>query len=360
MSSVRCPGPLRETGQVTDPFGQCERGPLQARILLGRGSNGTRLESADLRSETLSNVLSQFRRLTGNLDGDKLQEIAVALLGPSAFSVGVVAGIGADLLSIAAGLAKLCTTLVLADLYDLGTSRETTVGHYTPFGAPRHALAKLAVEFFGVLLREAADERDALIREVREAMRSPGDFFEGLAEDVVEGYQRDWKQFQASLNTPTLEGRYRAGVIFGRTLVDFSALVAGGMGAAKLAAKAPRLLKVAKSAKVKLRRGLSKPPSIQNPTVLKDYVVRSGGRSGPGLKTMTGPPHSAFRTTGGHVVVTNDKGQVVLDISRGGVGGKPRVKTMLPNKGWAKDPQGHPLKSYPTPEQFKLLDIFGL
>ncbi|MBN1344625.1 MAG: RHS repeat protein [Phycisphaerae bacterium] len=57
-------------------------------------------------------------------------------------------------------------------------------------------------------------------------------------------------------------------------------------------------------------------------------VVLSGGRSGQLVKTLTGPPSSAVRGGPGRVFVTNERGQVILDIT------KTRVKPVIPGQGF--------------------------
>jgi RHS repeat-associated protein len=78
------------------------------------------------------------------------------------------------------------------------------------------------------------------------------------------------------------------------------------------------------------------------PQVLRDVVLR-GGRGGENVKDLVGPPNSVVRGGGERAFVTNDKGQVVLDITRG------RVKPVKPGEGFGP-------KRPPTPDELRLLD----
>lgn len=72
------------------------------------------------------------------------------------------------------------------------------------------------------------------------------------------------------------------------------------------------------------------------------YVVLFGGRSGQLVKNLTGPPSSAVRGGPGRVFVTNERGQVILDIT------ESRVKPVVPGRGFGP-------KRAPTIEELNLL-----
>jgi hypothetical protein len=61
---------------------------------------------------------------------------------------------------------------------------------------------------------------------------------------------------------------------------------------------------------------------------LRPDVVLSGGRSGELVKTLIGPPNSVVRGGGARALVTNEQGQVVLDITA------ERVKPVIPGHGF--------------------------
>ncbi len=78
-----------------------------------------------------------------------------------------------------------------------------------------------------------------------------------------------------------------------------------------------------------------------------DLPALSGGRSGSQVKNLTGPPNSLIKGSKGRVYVTDDKGQVILDIT------KDRVKPVTPGQGFGP-------KRPPTPEELDFIDkLFG-
>ena len=77
------------------------------------------------------------------------------------------------------------------------------------------------------------------------------------------------------------------------------------------------------------------------PTIRADVKV-SGGRSGQNVKNTTGPPNSVIRGSDGRVYQTNDKGQIINDITR------DRVKPV--NRG-----QGFGDKRPPTEQELNWL-----
>ena len=76
--------------------------------------------------------------------------------------------------------------------------------------------------------------------------------------------------------------------------------------------------------------------------VLRDVILR-GGRGGQNVKNLVGPPNSVVRGGGERAFVTNDKGQVVLDITR------DRVKPVTPGEGFGP-------KRPPSPDELQLLE----
>ncbi len=79
------------------------------------------------------------------------------------------------------------------------------------------------------------------------------------------------------------------------------------------------------------------------PVTVRPDVFRSAGRSGSGAKHLTAPANSAVRGGGQRTFVTNDQGQVVLDITRS------RVKPVIPGQGFGP-------KRAPTEGELRLLD----
>jgi len=78
------------------------------------------------------------------------------------------------------------------------------------------------------------------------------------------------------------------------------------------------------------------------PTPRPDLPALSGGRSGTLVKTLKGPPNSAIKGAEGRVYVTNDRGEVIFDIT------KERVKPVYPGRGFGP-------KRPPTPQELDLI-----
>jgi hypothetical protein len=202
-------------------------------------------------------IKSALRDLRWAANGEVSRSIVAGLLGPQCFSVGVIAGIGADILESVEALLKLVEKLILADLYDLDAGKFHWSQYVSSTFAPRLLTAKIATRYFGPELRMAAEERDALFKELSHAFENPKATFEGLADKIIEGYQKDWQDFKAHQRAGTLEGQFRAGMIFGKLLMVILGLLTGVYGAAKVGAKVvtqlPRLAEYAKA--LRLKRG---------------------------------------------------------------------------------------------------------
>jgi hypothetical protein len=254
MVASRRPGPIGLTGEAEDlDDGTSIRGLSPTPGPLGIGATSPDRVQNDSRYR--DSVEWAFQRLRAAADSEALQRTAVGLLGPQCFSVGVIAGIGADILNSAVDLLKLVGKFVLADLHDIESGQIHWSRYFEPTIAPRLIIAKLANKFFGSELRRAAEERDALVKEMSAAFQDPKATFEGLKDNVIAGYQKDWQDYKAHMSAGTLEGRYRAGMIFGKLLMVILGVLTGVYGAAKLGAKAasqlPRLAEIAKKFKFK-------------------------------------------------------------------------------------------------------------
>jgi len=255
MAGSRKPGPLGQSGEADHPNdGTLTRGlsPRPAPIGIDIAIAPSAPFSAFADTSSLGRLLQRLRTLG---TGEELQAIAVGILGPQCFSAGIVAGMGVDSFNSAKELIKLGTIFVLADLHDLQTGDLTWWRYADPLTAPRLLSAKLSGFFFHGELREAALERDAIVRELSQVLQNPKALFEALADQVADGYKKDWREFDAHLNARTLEGQFRAGMIFGQLLVEILSLLTGVAGLAKtgvkVATKLPRLLKYAGSVKIK-------------------------------------------------------------------------------------------------------------
>jgi len=74
-----------------------------------------------------------------------------------------------------------------------------------------------------------------------------------------------------------------------------------------------------------------------------DVSPQGGGRGGEDVKNLTGPPNSAIPGFGGRIYITNDRGQVVLDVTQ------DRAKVVVPGSGYRG-------KRSPTPTELDLLN----
>ncbi len=84
------------------------------------------------------------------------------------------------------------------------------------------------------------------------------------------------------------------------------------------------------------------PAPAPGPKPRPDLPALSGGRSGSGVKHLTGPPNSAIKGSAGRVYVTDGKGNVILDIT------KDRVKPVIPGVGFGP-------KRLPTTAELELI-----
>ena len=84
--------------------------------------------------------------------------------------------------------------------------------------------------------------------------------------------------------------------------------------------------------------------STGKPQINHDFVMPSAGRGGPKLKHLIGPPNSVVKSIGpGRIFITNEKGQVIFDITA------KRVKPVIPGVG-----EGEKRLTL-TPEELELL-----
>jgi hypothetical protein len=213
-----------------------------------------------------------------------LQKITHILFGGVCFNAGVIVGIGKQIISDAVDMIKLSWTLLLADLHDIyNKSKFRKLTMLGPNELPRLLVAEAAGLLFPDKLREAAEERNALINEITEALKHPLDLAVGIAKDVWEGLQRDWQEYSNHMQAGTLEGEFKAGMIFGKVLVA----VIGCIYAAAKLAKLPRLFKLA--------RGFMKKPDIPDMNKLSD--MDGGGQDVGGATppdpTRPRPPRKA-------------------------------------------------------------------
>ena len=215
---------------------------------------------------------SLVARLENVADFDQLEELIKRILGPQSFALGVVYGAGEAFIVSLADLFGLIKTFVLADLYD-ATRRNPYSSMWQPGGVVRYLTAQALNEYFGEKLHEAARERDALIAEMKAIFESPGQFFDKLGEE----YSKKFQRFVALSADSTLESQFQAGRIFGEILLEVVGLLAGGAAVVKGISKIPRLAKLGR-----LLKGKIKP--------------RTKGAIGGEATVSGGPPSSAPRS----------------------------------------------------------------
>jgi hypothetical protein len=270
------PGTI-DIGRVVELAGQISR-PQHLRVssLLGRQT-----------SDELDYIRRLLRQFLETTDAFNLRDIVVQWFGYQCFSVGVIVGIGEAVIDTVEGLLSLVKTLVLAELHDIRTKGPDWSTLFNPVTLMREIslvpLAEVVGIFFEEELRKAAEERDALIKELLEVIQNPEQFFDSIIDD----YKKDWEDLNKYMSDGTPEGKFRAGMIFGKLLFDVLSLITGAVGAAKaaakIAAKLPRLLKLSRSfARSMLKPGVT-PRGIRS--------GRVGGRSGTAPKQLPpGPP----------------------------------------------------------------------
>ena len=188
---------------------------------------------------------------------EQLKVIAGVLLGGQSFSAGVCYGIVKNPVVAVAGVLDLAKTLVLADLYDrifggpswrsLGGSPVVTAAQV----ALRVAVAKGLLS--GEKLRQAFDARQALVEEMGNILANPLEFLAELPGKMADEYKEKWREFNDNYAKKDPGSQFKAGEIFGDLLMEIGLAIAGlgtGVGAAaRLASKAPRLLRLAEAFK---------------------------------------------------------------------------------------------------------------
>ena len=289
MAGAKKPGPIREYGGGDSPWvgaGVSLDRPSVRPDFVARGGFepetdslwGIRLPWNQPGRPFFSDAGQLLDDLVGRLehvaDFDQLEELIKRILGPQCFALGVVYGAGEAFIVSIADLSGLVKTFVLADLYD-ATQRNPSSVMWQPGGIIRYLTAWALNEYFGDALHEAARERDALIAEVKAIFEAPGVFFEKLGEE----YSEKFKRFTAFSADSSLESQFQAGRIFGEVLLDIVGLIAGGAAVVKGLSKIPRLARLGRLLKGKLKVRIKAP--------IAGEATVSGG-----------PPSSAPRSAG--------------------------------------------------------------
>ena len=187
---------------------------------------------------SLNDAIASFRR---SESWAKLQPIVFQVVGHQSFGLGVVYGIGENVIGSVVELGQLAKTFLLADLYDRAHQSSLSAA-FGPFAAIQRLMAEVAMRTFGSELEAARIERDELIAEVRHAITNLGE----VAGAIKDSYVAKWNRFETLSSQRTLSSQFEAGRIFGEVLLEVVSLIAGGAAIARTAAKLPRLARLAR------------------------------------------------------------------------------------------------------------------
>ena len=212
-------------------------GPAQISPAAGSADSGLVGIAADTLN-SLNDAIASFRR---SESWAKLQPIVFQVVGHQSFGLGVVYGIGENVIGSVVELAQLAKTFLLADLYDRAHQSSLSAA-FGPFAAIQRLMAEVAMRTFGSELEAARIERDELIAEVRHAITNLGE----VAGAIKDSYVAKWNRFETLSAQRTLTSQFEAGRIFGEVLLEVVSLIAGGAAIARTAAKLPRLARLAR------------------------------------------------------------------------------------------------------------------
>ncbi|HYR88478.1 MAG TPA: GH-E family nuclease [Terriglobia bacterium] len=229
------PGPIRDDHR----FGVLPvQGPAAITSLVGNASAGL---------EQISHALADFRR---GGSWATVQPLVFALVGPQTFGLGVIFGMGENVVGGALSLAQLAKTLLLADLYD--RAHQPSLMAVGPLGLAQRLIAEVLMREFRYVLEEARAERDALIAELAYAIAHP---LEVLGH-IGEGYAEKWRRFETLSTERKLSSQFQAGRIVGEVLMDVLAIIGAGAAVVKAASKIPRLARLARGLRGAAASGL--------------------------------------------------------------------------------------------------------
>ena len=168
------------------------------------------------------------RELMGNLTAAwewvDMAPLAQRLFGQASFEAGVCKGLGKYVYQMGAGLVELDKVILLAALYDQvenPTSWRAKLGRSMLGAVSDILLAPVLVWIAGHYkkqLKEAYDEREALLEEITELLRHPLDSIGLMVKSEYEAVKADWESFQQFAKNPSLTSQFEAGVSFGDLL----------------------------------------------------------------------------------------------------------------------------------------------
>ncbi|MCC6539465.1 MAG: hypothetical protein IT162_18075 [Bryobacterales bacterium] len=199
--------------------------------------------------DLLEELLKQLMQSTSVVE---LLDLIERLLGQASFAAGVVYGAGESVVLSVVELLDLLKTFVLAELYDKVNGVPAAGRSSLPGIAGRILNFAGAIwgRFVNELLKPAAEERDEIVREIAKIFEDPVAFFGSVADQYVDKY----RLFKVLVADHSPQSQFAAGKLFGEILLEVILLFIAGAGAVKAAAKAPKLLKLAKRLKGKIER----------------------------------------------------------------------------------------------------------
>ncbi len=219
------------------------------------------------------------------------QPVVFRLLGQYSFGLGVVYGIGENVVTSVVELLLLVKTLLLADLYDRSQQPIFSAASLNPVALFQRLMAEASMRTFRGVLEEAHRERDALIEELRYAMTHIGE----VLGTIKNSYVAKWNRFETLVQNRTLGSQFEAGRIFGEVLIEVVAVIGGGTAAVRAAGKIPRLAKLARlkipakstgrvlpAAESASTREMAATPSQMRPAPMADAIPEKPTSAGAG------------------------------------------------------------------------------
>ena len=203
-----------------------------------RSAIGLASETAFESVERLQKAVSDFHR---SETWSSLQPIAFRLLGQYSFGLGVVYGIGENVVTSVVELLLLVKMLLLADLYDRAQQPVFSAASLNPVGLFQRLLAEVSMRSFSAQLKEAHGEREELIEELRYAMTHIGE----VLGNIKEAYVAKWNQFETLVRERSFSSQFVAGRMFGEVLIEVVTVIGGGTAAVRATSKIPKLAKLA-------------------------------------------------------------------------------------------------------------------
>lgn len=256
MAGARIPGPIGSPGR---PQENINDGTNARTVSALPGPIGMRLPEP-----------SFVDRIEALLRDRDPQWFIVRVLGPQCYSAGMIVGLGTGAVGAVVDTAELIRVVVLAEIAD-GIYPRSTFARMASWTR----LPNVAMQIVGLpaaiehRLREAQDERDALVEAVKYAFSNPGEVFDQIKDEYVKKYER----YQSLMATESLGARYEAGKHFGELLFVLLGVLATGVGLAKLVAKVPKLARL--GARLAGRRGAG--------AAARPGVVPKGPRGGEAM-----------------------------------------------------------------------------